>query len=196
MRHVSRAWFVAIGTSGRIPNMLRALPSLSILLIALSIGCGPATTGSVPVVDVPGMSQPPTTIEAAPSAEATPAPPKKPSVLTWETSETAARARAKTRKMPLVVFLYAEWAAPAVRMDRTTWSDPRVLERVQSFVPLRLDVTNADANAQAEADRFDLSMMPSIVILDFGGRELARIDGFAGPDEVLAAMAGVDTTSD
>jgi len=147
-------------------------------------------------VEVPGGEPAPAAIEVAPSGEPAADVRKKASAITWETSEVVARNRAKARKKPLVVFLYAAWATPAVRMDRTTWSDPRIIERAQSFVALRLDVTNADANAQADADRFDLSMMPSTVILDFEGRELTRLDGYSGPDEMLAAMSRVDTGGD
>lgn len=164
-----------------------SLPILSSLVTA----CGPSSSAIVPVVDVPGASPPPSSIHtpAAPATE--PAPTKETGAIAWETSEVQARKRAKARGLPILVFLCAEWATPSVRMDRTTWSDPRVVARARSFVMLRLDVTGADANAQADADRFDLQRMPSTVILDENGREAVRFEGLAGPDEVLAAMNGI-----
>lgn len=132
-------------------------------------------------------------VEAAPSASASggagePAPP---GAIAWETSDAAARARAKTRGAPLMVFLYADWAAPALRMDRATWTDAAVIRRARSFIALRLDVSEADANAQVDADRYDLRTMPSIVFLDARGTEITRLEGYAGPEEVLAAMGKV-----
>lgn len=142
-----------------------------------------------PVVVVPGGAAPPALIETLPTAEPTDAPPKKLTAIPWETSEERARARARQRDLPLVVFLFAEWATPAAQMDRVTWADPRILERAASFVALRLDVSDADANAQAAADRFDLGMMPSTLIFDATGTEVARLQGFATADDVLEVLA-------
>ena len=82
----------------------------------------------------------------------------------------------------------ADWSAPDARMERETWSDPRVIQRARSFVALRLDVSKADANAQADADRYDVQRVPSVVILDELGHEITRIEGYAHPENVLSAM--------
>jgi thiol:disulfide interchange protein len=133
---------------------------------------------------------------AAETAETAPPAAKKPGKIAWETSETTARKRANAREMPLLVFLCAAWATPSVQMDRVTWADPRVVERARSFVMLRLDLTNADANAQADADIFDLQVMPSTVIVDPNGTVVVTLAGLAGPDEVLSAMNRLDVTID
>ncbi|MEZ4301428.1 MAG: thioredoxin family protein [Polyangiaceae bacterium] len=124
---------------------------------------------------------------AAPSVEE----PRVASSVTWETSEEVARARAKDRGAPMLVFMCADWATPVARMDRTTWTDARVVELARSFVLLRLDLSNADPNAEASAARYELRTMPSVVLLGENGREAARLEGYAGPEEVVAAMRAV-----
>lgn len=147
------------------------------------------------VVAVAGSSEPPVVVTPKETAtgvvSATPAP----TAIAWQTSELEARHRAKARELPLA-FLFAEWAVPAVRMDRDTWTDPRIVARSRGFVALRLDVSDADANAQAEADHFDSKTMPSTILLDDAGRELGRLEGFASADDVLAALARADVPGD
>jgi thioredoxin:protein disulfide reductase len=99
-----------------------------------------------------------------------------------------ARERARARGAPMIVFAFAEWATAAVRMERATWADPRVLRAARSFVALRLDVTAADATAQVGADDLALNVIPTVVLLDELGHEIARVEGYAGPDEALALM--------
>ena len=137
---------------------------------------------------VPGATEPPALVETIPTAEPEGAPPKKLTAIPWQTSEERARALAKKRAQPLVVFLFAAWATPAAQMDRVTWSDPGILERAGSFVALRLDVSDADENAQAAADRFELDMMPSTLVFDADGAEIGRFGGFASASDVLEVL--------
>lgn len=163
----------------------RSLAPLLSLLIAAS-SCGPPSRDAV--VHVAGGAAVPSLVEVTPSAEPGREAPPVPAVMPWETSRSAARARARDRGAPILVFLFAAWSTAAVRMDRTTWTDARVLRRARSFIPLRVDVTEADANAQVSADDLDVEVLPCVLLLDELGHEIARIDGYAGPDEVLAVM--------
>ncbi|MBK8251924.1 MAG: thioredoxin family protein [Polyangiaceae bacterium] len=107
----------------------------------------------------------------------------------WETKAATALARAKQRGVPIVVFVCAEWAAAATKMDRVTWANADVIRESRSFVMLRLDVTNADANDDAAASRFDVKTMPEVLLLNDSGHEIQRVSGYAEPDSVLQAMA-------
>lgn len=175
------------------------LPLLPFLLLATtlsSLGCGGDASNVIPVVAVAGSSEPPAILTPPPATAIAPADKAVPTAIAWQVSEVDARSRAKARRLPLVVFLFATWAVPAVRMDRVTWADPRVLARSLGFVALRLDVSEADANAQAQADHFDLRTMPSTILLDDGGREIARLEGFADADAVLAALDRFEAPGD
>lgn len=148
------------------------------------------------VVVLPAAADPPQLVETVPTAEPTAEPAKKPTAIAWQTSEEKARALAKSRRLALVVFVFAAWATPAVTMDRVTWSDARVLDRATSFVALRLDVSDADAQAQADADRHDIRTMPSTLIFDPDGTEIGRLEGFASAEDVLGVLDTVAPLAD
>lgn len=157
------------------------------MLAASALACS-AASNDVPTVKIGGASAPPVIVTASPSASAAATDRPGPTRIDWLTSEEDARSRAKARKLPLLVFLFATWAVPAARMERDVWTDPRIVARSSDFVALRLDVTEADANAQAQADHFDLNVMPSTILLDDLGHEIGRLEGFAGPDQVLGLL--------
>jgi tetratricopeptide (TPR) repeat protein len=69
------------------------------------------------------------------------------------------------------------------------YSDPRVVEFVnQHFIPVRVHVKqNADAFQQLGA-RFDAQWTPTILIVDAGGTERHRIEGFLPIDDFLSQL--------
>lgn len=160
--------------------------ALLVLIFTSALACGPPSN-NIPVVTIAGSSEGPAIVTSSPSAVAAPAQPA-PTRIDWLTSEEDARKKAKARKLPLVVFLFASWAVPAARMQRETWVDPRITARSSDFVWLWLDVTDADANAQAMADHFDPNTMPSTIMLDDLGHEIGRAEGFAAADEILELL--------
>ena len=164
---------------------------LASTLVALSASCGAPASDAVPVVAVAGAADGPREVTPSDASSSEPKEAPAPTKISWLTSEEEARAKAKARRLPLVVFLCAEWAVPAMKMDRETWTDPRILRRAPDFVALRLDVTDADANAQAQADHFDLQTMPSTIFLDDRGAEVVRLEGFADAEHVVAALDAV-----
>jgi thiol:disulfide interchange protein DsbD len=174
------------------PARLFLLPLLPLLPAAITAAaCGPPPADAV--VNVPGAATAPALAEVAPSASisAEPCPAAPAAAIAWETSESVARERAKARGAPLLVFFFASWDATGVRMDRLTWKDPQVIKSAGSFVPLRIDFTETDANSELDADRFGVTAVPTTLLLDDAGNELERIVGFVEPRGILAAMARV-----
>lgn len=163
------------------------LPAIALALLLAGCSAPPKEA----VVLLPGAAEPPALVETTPTVEPTATPEKKPTAIVWQSSEARARALAKSRRLALVVFLFADWATPALQMDRVTWADPRLVERASSFIALRLDVSGADAQAQADADRFELRTMPSTLIFDPDGAEVGRLEGFATADDVVGVLATI-----
>lgn len=177
----------------RPPSLLRIALVAS---IASSLtGCG-APSSDGPTVAIGGTSQSPTILTPATSSTAEAASRPIPDRIAWLASEEEARAKSKARRLPLLVFLFATWAVPASKMERETWTDARIRLRSSDFVALRLDVSEADSNAQAQADHFDPTAMPSTILLDDLGHEISRIDGYASADDVLVLLGRAPTSSD
>lgn len=84
----------------------------------------------------------------------------------------------------------AEWCASCKEMDRFTFSDGHVQERLKDVVLLRADITANSMQDQALLRRFSLFGPPAIVFFDREGRELAyRVIGYEPPGRFLASLA-------
>jgi thiol:disulfide interchange protein DsbD len=81
---------------------------------------------------------------------------------------------------PVMLDFYADWCVSCKEMERFTFSDAGVKQRLQSFVLLQADVTANDAEDKALLKRFSLFGPPGIIFFDPAGRELrdVRVIGF------------------
>jgi thiol:disulfide interchange protein len=150
-------------------------------LSAVGIACGSAagagsslSSASPPVITIPAEEHAPSvarTESAAASAR-----PASPSVapIAWLTSEHDARDRARQQRLPLLVYVRADWAAACLEMERRVWLDPGVAAAARAFVALRLDVTEAEGDAELYAQRYGVSGIPEILIVDPAGRTVAH----------------------
>lgn len=133
---------------------------------------------------------------ASPDTSAAPraAPPRAPEPagdIAWETSEPAARERALRSGLPMIVWVRAAWATPVIAMEREAWRDGRVVAAARRFVALRLDLTEADAEAEAGAKRYDVTIVPMTVLIDAKGRRAATLGGLVSAETLAAALAKV-----
>jgi thiol:disulfide interchange protein len=115
---------------------------------------------------------------------------------TWETDARNAQAHARRDRLPLVVYVRADWSAGALAMDRGVWSDPRILFHPLAVVPLRIDVTEGP-DAELWADEFRVQALPATIFFDAEGREATRLEGVRSIDDVLSALRQLeDDTED
>ena len=138
-----------------------------------------------PLTLVIGTSAP----AVAPSSSAMPSSsPKVVAPIAWETSEPAARERARHAGLPLLVWVRAEWDAGSLEMERKTWADPRVIEAARPFVALRLDVTVTEGDAERYAERYDVTGVPMTILFDGSGHRVAAFLGSRDAPSLAAAL--------
>lgn len=95
---------------------------------------------------------------------------------------------------PVLLDFYADWCTACKEMDRLTFADPLVEQRLAGFRLLRADVTADTASNQALLRRFQLFGPPATVFLDpLSGKESApRVIGYEPAERFLASVARID----
>jgi thiol:disulfide interchange protein DsbD len=97
-------------------------------------------------------------------------------------------ARVADAGRPVMLDFYADWCVSCKEMERFTFTDERVRERLRAFVLLQVDVTANTPEHVAVLKRFRLFGPPGIVFFDAGGREIEglRVIGFQPADRFAA----------
>jgi thiol:disulfide interchange protein DsbD len=84
---------------------------------------------------------------------------------------------------------------PCKVMEKKTFRDPRVMERLRDLVVVRVDaeetVERGGLKGVDLALRYAVEVYPTIVVVDGNGREIARNTGVMSPDEFLAWLDAV-----
>ena len=108
------------------------------------------------------------------------------------TAELDARlAAARTAARPVMLDFYADWCVSCKDMERTTFSDARVRQRLDGWVVLQADVTANNEDDKALLSRFGLYGPPGILFFDARGAEVrgVRVVGFQNAEAFLRTLA-------
>ena len=83
-------------------------------------------------------------------------------------------------QQPVMLDFYADWCVSCREMERFTFTDPGVAQRMAGMVLVQADVTANNADDRALLKRFRLFGPPGIMFFEPGGKELpdARVVGF------------------
>jgi len=100
-------------------------------------------------------------------------------------------ARLKTVSRPVMLDFYADWCVSCKEMERFTFSDARVREKMSGMILLQVDVTANNDEDKALLKRFSLFGPPGIVFFDRQGREIdgLRVIGYQPADRFLESLA-------
>jgi len=98
---------------------------------------------------------------------------------------------AQTGGKPAILDFYADWCVSCKEMEKLTFIEPKVQERLANTVLLQVDVTANDDDDKAMLKRFKLFGPPGIILFDGKGQEISdgRIIGFQEAPKFLASLA-------
>jgi thiol:disulfide interchange protein len=97
------------------------------------------------------------------------------SPIAWRTDLDRALAEARSANKRVLVDFSADWCPPCVAMKHDVWPHPEIASAVSAgFVPVLVD---ADLDTVLGA-RYQVSSIPTLLLLDADGRVLKRNDGY------------------
>src|SRR5450830_107550 len=91
---------------------------------------------------------------------------------------------------PALLDFYADWCVSCIEMEKLTFVDPAVREKMGQAVLLQVDVTANDADDKAMLKRFQLFGPPGIIMFNPQGQEIAqsRVIGFQNASTFLTSL--------
>lgn len=93
----------------------------------------------------------------------------------------------RSAQTPILLDFYADWCVACKEMERYTFSDARVSEKLLQFKVLQVDVTFNDPDQLALMKKFGLFGPPGIILFNAKGEELrdGRVIGYVKADAFL-----------
>ena len=90
----------------------------------------------------------------------------------------------------VMLDFYADWCVSCIEMEKFTFVDPAVQQKLADTVLLQVDVTANDADDKAMLKRFGLFGPPGIILFDGQGKEIAdsRVIGFQDAEKFLGSL--------
>ncbi|SDA80157.1 MULTISPECIES: protein-disulfide reductase DsbD [unclassified Janthinobacterium] len=103
-------------------------------------------------------------------------------------------ALAQLNGKPALLDFYADWCVSCIEMEKLTFVDPAVREKMGQAVLLQVDVTANDADDKAMLKRFQLFGPPGIIMFNPQGQEIAqsRVIGFQSASTFLTSLRKLD----
>jgi thioredoxin:protein disulfide reductase len=93
----------------------------------------------------------------------------------------------------MVIDFYADWCIPCKELDALTFSDSKVLERLEKFTSYKVDMTKTlSEETEALRTKFKIVGMPTVLIINAKGEEVKRLTGFVNADEFLKILDKAD----
>ncbi|HTE52903.1 MAG TPA: cytochrome c biogenesis protein CcdA [Kofleriaceae bacterium] len=104
--------------------------------------------------------------------------------LPWHYDEAPAFAQARAEGKGVMIDFSATWCVPCKELEVKTFAAPAVFQQiVDSYVPLKFDVTDDNERNDARKRKYEQSTMPEVILLDADQRVLVRVHGLIGPKE-------------
>lgn len=105
----------------------------------------------------------------------------------WHNDLDRALNLAKANHNRVVVDVYTDWCGWCKKMDKTIYTDPKVVALSSRYLFVKLDAEDG-GQGQRFATKMDVHGYPTTLILDESGRSLQRVPGYPPSVEQFVSM--------
>lgn len=115
----------------------------------------------------------------------------------WQPYSPEAVEQAKSMGRPVVIDVFADWCIPCKELDKSSFSDPRVISKARQFAMFKADLTRGNSPESKEVRRlYDIKGVPTVIFINADGHELQdlRVVQFEPADEILMRFEELSST--
>ena len=94
---------------------------------------------------------------------------------------------------PAIIDFYADWCAACKELDRSTWSDEKVITESKRFIMIKVDETESNETTEKIMDDFEIVGLPAVIFIGSNGKPVddLKTTSFIPPEEMLEKMRTV-----
>ncbi|NOZ24178.1 MAG: thioredoxin fold domain-containing protein [Planctomycetes bacterium] len=116
------------------------------------------------------------------------------SPIPWMNSVMEAESRSITEQKPILIDVWADWCVKCEELAQTTFRDPRVVEEIKRFIPVKLDFSDTKSpQVEKWKQEYGIQQLPTVLFMDRNG-ELQKdltVHDYISPEEMLKRMRQV-----
>ncbi len=90
---------------------------------------------------------------------------------------------------PILIKFDAKWCPNCRQMDRVTFSDQKIIEKLDDFAPVKIDVDTKSGNSLA--NDYKVTAIPTIVVLGQDGKVIYQQAGYQDPGTFAETLNNV-----
>jgi thiol:disulfide interchange protein len=110
------------------------------------------------------------------------------SKIRWTESIQTAMKQQKDTGRPLLIYVTADYCGYCRKMERETWSDPKVARRIQDgFVALKVDAEKHEELVT----RLEVKGLPATLLFDSEGQLIQTLSGYSRPSAIIELLDSV-----